>query len=434
MAEQIQNIGEAVSNFKFQISNSSQVVYPPIEESVPVETPVALQGWDIMSVKPVGEVALSQIESDVVFFTDKIPQFEKALSDLGIDVNKISDIQKVAGVELYMPGLTELAMNSPQIIAENNFSGGSAIPLVGLSLKAKQNIPSDIVFARTGGELIDYKIGIFVNKQGQVELKLNIVLGKPMELVIKPDQPAKRVTGYIFLKKTTIGQEKSQNKILGFISRISGAALIASMQNTALQKPDESLLVNKFAYTELDSGIFTASVLSPQNEGEYEISTVIEYKDILIDPKETKMTVIVNPEGYVYSQTSGGRLRIEGATVSLYWLNPPTDSGQVSKYELWPADKFLQKNPIITDETGKYSFLVPKGIYKLKVAALNYKDHESNLFEMKEEIAVSQNIELKKKLGLAGVLNWQNVVVTMLFVVIVLLGVIIIFFVKRSRK
>jgi hypothetical protein len=88
------------------------------------------------------------------------------------------------------------------------------------------------------------------------------------------------------------------------------------------------------------------------------------------------MTAIVNPEGYVFSQLADGRLRIKGASVSLYQLNPKTE-----QYEIWPAEQFLQKNPIVTDETGKYSFLVANGTYKLKAESLGYESYESEPFE-----------------------------------------------------
>ena len=472
LAQNIQIISQKV----FDVSkNIAQLIVPPfgrqpglqgmgpLAEAVPKSAPPVFQGWDIMTARPIGEIVLSPVEFDIAFFAEKFPQFEKTLAMFGIDVNKISDVQKVSGTELYLPGLTQTILTSAEILSINKFSVAQetpfpeliekteeqkrlvapgtfeinkfalaqAVPLADLTTEAKQKIPTDIVFARTGGELIDYKIGISVDKNGGVEQKIKTVLGKPIQLVIKPDQPAKRVTGFISLKKSAVGQN-NQNKtlnILSFISRISGAALIDSMQDAAQPKLDQSLLVNKFAYVELKGGIFTANINAPKNEGEYQISTVIEYKDILIDPKETKMAVIVNPEGYVYSQMPDGRLRIKGASVLLYWQNPET-----KQYEPWPAEKFLQKNPIVTDETGKYSFLVPKGTYELKATALNYENYESDSFEMNEEIAVNQNIEMKKKSGLFGWLNWQNFVVALLIIVVVLLSVIIVFFVKRSKS
>ena len=432
IAQQIQNIANEIASSFGGTPRNDEVAYPPIEESVPVEAPLPLQGWDIMGVRPIGGVALTPVESDVAFFAEKVPQFGQALTALGIDVNKISDVQKVVGSELYLPGLTQVVA-SPGDFEINKFAAVQGVPLADLSPEAKQKIPADIVFVRTGGELIDYKIGISVDAKGVAQQKIKVISGQPIQLVIKSDQPAKRVTGFISLKKSSASLREGQQPAEA-ISQSWAASLLQIASSLLAPRNDEktggeALLVNKFAYVELDTGIYTANITAPENEGEYEISTVIEYKDILLVPKEAKLTAIVNPEGYVYSQLPGGRLRIKGAAVSLYWLNTKTQ-----KYELWQADKFLQKNPIVTDETGKYSFLVPKGTYKLNVNAINYEAYESAPFEMNEEIAVSRDIELKKKAGLLGLFSWQNFVVALLFIVIVLLCVIIIFFIKRSKK
>ena len=256
------------------------------------------------------------------------------------------------------------------------------------------------MFARTAGELIDYSLAISVDKQGKVSQKINTVSGKTLELVVKPDMPASSVAGFITLKKAQVGVEK-QN-IFANIARLFTASVLGppSLEATARQGQGV-LLVDKFKYIETQPGVFTASVSAPTAEGEYEISTVIMPKDILMAPKETKMAVVVNPEGYVYSQTADGRLRLQGAKVSLLWQNPETN-----KFELWPADKFLQKNPLLTDDTGRYSFLVPKGIYKLKAEKTNYTSFESEPFEMKEDIVVNQNIELAKKSLWQSIINW----------------------------
>jgi hypothetical protein len=419
---------QEIANTLVPGQQESQITYPPIAESVPKQAPPVFQGWNIMEVKPLSELALTPVESDVSFFADRIPQFGKTLTELGVDVNSLNDISKITGTELYLPGLTQTVLTGPEILAINGFAAVQGVPLADLSTEAKQKIPTDIVFAKTGGELIDYNIAISVDKKGEVEQKITTVSGKPMELVIKPDQPASSVTGFVTLTKAQVGQQNTPN-VLGFVTRILTASIVSSLNTETPQDSSENaLLVKKFSYIEVEPGIFEANITAPATEGEYEISTVIVPKDILLAPKETKMAVIVNPEGYVYSQTPDGRLRIQGASVSLYWQDPVTN-----KYELWPAEKFLQKNPLKTDETGKYSFLVPKGTYKLKVETTNYTVFDSAPFEIKEDIAVNTNIELFKKAGLLGWLNWQNFVIALLFIVIILLCVIVIFFIKRSK-
>jgi len=462
LSQQVQNIANQIAQNIANVftPSSGQTNLPSIVESVPVNAPVALQGWDIMEVKPLSELALTPVESDIGFFADKIPQFKQTLSAFGIDVNNVNDVQKVIGTELYLPGLTQTVLTQAEILAINKFAeaptpapevGGKAeegkglvapgtlamngfasvqgVPLASLSPEARQKIPSDIVFARTGGELIDYSMAISVNSEGKVQQKIATVSAKPMELVIKPDQPASSVTGYITLTKAQVGQ-KDKPSVLGYMTKFLTASVASSVNEkkaTQNGSTENALLVNKFTYAETQPGIFIANISAPATEGEYEISTVIVPKDISIAPKETKMAVVVNPEGYVYSQTPDGRLRIQGASVSLYYLNTAT-----KEYEVWPADKFLQKNPVKTDETGKFSFLVPKGTYKIKVETGNYKIFESAPFEMKQDIAVNMNIELFKKTGLLSWLNLQNIIIALLIAVIILLFTIAIIFIKRS--
>jgi hypothetical protein len=472
---QVQNIANA---FKPN-AEKPKIKYPPITESVPEITPLALQGWNIMEVKPLSELSLTPISSNIAFFADKIPQFRDTLLAFGIDVNSLSDVQKVSGVELYLPGLTKAVLSKSEILAINKFEaapalsatemagasgtdktgieapgdiatnkfeqnepiggteigGGVAtgtkgienpgnlainkfaevqgVPLARLSSDALEKMPSDIVFVRAKGELIDYSMAISVDKAGEVQQKINTLAGKPMELVMKPDSPAKNVTGFITLKKITVG--KTQSNVLGYITKALTASLVDSTsQNVPATSTDNALLIKKFAYEEVSPGIYKASINAPNAEGEYDISTVIMYEDINIAPKETKMTAIVNPEGYVYSQMAEGRLRIKGVSILLQWLNP-----QTNKYETWPADKFLQKNPLLTDDTGKYSFLVPEGTYKIEAKAPNYTTFTSEPFVMKESIAVSKDIELFKKQGLFSWLNWQVVITFLLSVLII---------------
>ncbi len=428
------------------IEEQAQIVYPPIEESVTEEAPIALQGWNIMELKPINELALNPIESNVSFFSDKIPQFKETLAAFGTDINNISDVQKFSGVDLYLPGLTKIVLSPEEILAINKFESPDSligteidnninnsnqglnnlgeltlnqfasvqgVPLSKLSIDAQQRIPTDIVFVRSEGGLIDYSLAVSIDKTGGVVQKLNTTSGKTMDLVIKPEKPAKSVTGFISLKKFAVG--KTNANVLGYMTKILTASIIDSIDKDSDKNEKEgALLMNKFEYLEVSPGIFKATVNSPQAEGEYEISTIIAFEDINIAPKETKMTAIVNPEGYVYRQMADGRLRIEGVNVELHWLN-----SQTSNYELWPANEFLQKNPVLTDDTGKYSFLVPEGTYKIIIKDYRYATFESDPFTMKGDIAINQNIELFKKNDWLGWFNWQ-VMITLLLTLLIL--------------
>ena len=187
------------------------------------------------------------------------------------------------------------------------------------------------------------------------------------------------------------------------------------------------LIVQKFAYTEVKPGLFTAEINAPTPEGEYEINTIVAYKDQSVIPTETRLTALVDPEGYVYQKISGLQARIANTTVSLYWLNPNTN-----KYEIWQAGKFMQKNPVITDTTGNYSFLVPSGTYYLTAKAPNYYDYKSESFVIKENNSVAMDIELKAKK--VGWFNWVEVIAISLLVIIVLFCILIMVHIKGRNN
>ncbi len=139
------------------------------------------------------------------------------------------------------------------------------------------------------------------------------------------------------------------------------------------------------------------------------------------------MIVVVDPEGYVFEKLSDGReIRLSKAEVSIYWLNPETKS-----YEIWNAKNFRQVNPQTTDVTGRYSFLVPTGMYYLRAHLDSYGDYESKPFQVEESKGVFINIELKAKLAWLKVFNVENILLFGILGALVYLGVV---FTLRRRK
>ncbi len=432
-AEQTNTITQQITQLTQQVAEllgiqppAPQITYPPINESVPQETPEALQNLQVMSVNPLGDLNIAPVQSDIGFFADKLPQLKETLESLNIDTGKPADVEKLNQTELYLPGLTATVLPSS---AETNPEGqniGSAapvdaIPLVQLSASAINNIPTNMVFARTAGELIDFSPSLIIDAKGNAEQKITAISGQPLQLVIKPANPASRVTGLMTLTHPLTTLSKPHRNIL---AQLFGAALAAAQQ--PLEQSQSSalsgLLVQKFDYSEVRPGVFEAKINAPTAGGEYQVTTVVEYKDKSITPTETKMTTVVDPEGYVYKQTADGKLRIENASVSLYWLNPSK-----KEYELWPAERFLQKNPSLTDDTGKYSFMVPQGEYYLTVSAPGYASFKGNAFSVKEDNGVKLDIELKKINILPGWANWQLLVSVLLFIFVIILICILVY-------
>jgi hypothetical protein len=230
--------------------------------------------------------------------------------------------------------------------------------------------------------------------------------------MIKADKPVKSIKGYIVLK-STINDQSSGFKNLGlrFKGLLSALNFITPVNAAEIE---ERLVLLEFEYTDPDGdGIYTADIQAPAVEGEYEIITVIDHEDPELGAKEIRMITVIDPEGYIYEKVGDQELRIAEASIFAYWLNPQTKA-----YELWPAKRYQQENPQVTNKTGKYSFLVPEGIYYLEVQADGYKTYIGNPFEVRKGNGIHFNIELKHKYSLLKNIDWQTILVLLLAVLL----------------
>jgi len=351
---------------------------------VPKETPLAMQNkWDLLPTKAIERFVLAPLPREIRVLAQKFPELEKTFEQIG--VTKITDIEKLKTAELTLPGLEKL-----------------------------EEMPTEIVFAKTGGRLIDFSIALTVTEKGKPQQKITTVSGKPLQLAVKPDKPVKSIKGYIVFRS------KAQMSLFQMPFSSLGASLFFARPAFARlqEKPvrvEERLVLLEFEYTDPDGdGVYTADIQVPLVEGEYEIITVMDFEDGELGKKEIRLITVVDPEGYIYEKIKNQELRITGAIVSIYWLNSET-----KQYELWLAEEYQQENPQITNTTGKYSFLVPEGNYYLNVEAPGYLVYDGKPFQVKEGRGVHVNIELKTKYWWLKVVDWKTIL--LVFVIILLL-------------
>lgn len=77
-----------------------------------------------------------------------------------------------------------------------------------------------------------------------------------------------------------------------------------------------------------------------------------------------EVIILIDPSGYVYDDITGER--IEGATVTCEILED-------GNWVFWNAEDYGQINPQITDENGEYGWMVPEGIFRVKVDKEGYE-------------------------------------------------------------
>ena len=356
----------------------------PIEELVSKEAPLAFQGkWQLLLLPRKAEFVLAPLPKAIRNLAQKFPTLEKTFKETGIV--KITDVAKLKTVKLTLPGLKKI-----------------------------EQIPTEIVFAKTGGKKIDLSAALSITEKGEPQQKISTISGKPLQLAVKPDKPVKSVKGYLVFKS-----KASQPTSLEFPLNSLLASLIFA--NPVFAKPqekpvrvEEKLVLLEFEYTDPDGdGIYTAEIQAPVIEGEYEIITVMDFEDPELGKKEIRLTTVIDPEGYLYEKDGDKETRIPGAIISLFWLNPET-----KQYEIWPAKEYQQENPQTTDVRGTYSFLVPEGYYYLKAETPGYLVYDGKPFEVKEGSGIHINIELKTKYWWLKIIDWKTI---LLAAVIILL-------------
>lgn len=381
---------------------------PPVEEVVPEKAPTSMQGtWDILPTQPIKRFALSPLPQELRALAQKFPQFSKTLEEIG--VSKITDINKLVGATFTLPTLSQATGLAPISPEPGQIVIPTGIPLENLTDIAKEKIPTEIFFVKTGGGLVDYNATLSLNEQGRPQQQINILVSQPLQLIVKPDKPAKAIKGYLIFEQK---RARPSSRIKSS-SNLTASLLQEEIDISQTQKPTElkqALVLLEFDFSDPDNdGIWTAEINSPVVDGEYKIITVIDYQDQRIQPKELSLITVVDPEGYVFTTTQRGEVRIKDAKISLYWLDPETKS-----YQLWPAKDYQQVNPQITDSTGRYSFLVPEGTYYLEVEARGYSKYQSDNLEVKIERGIHINIELKPKIWWLQIIDWKTVIVIVL--------------------
>ena len=84
---------------------------------------------------------------------------------------------------------------------------------------------------------------------------------------------------------------------------------------------------------------------------------------------------------------------------------------------LWDTSKYNQDNPQTTDNTGKYSFLVPPGKYYITAEAKGYKSYKGDEFDVKEGTGVHFNIEMTENgPWFKALADWKMLIIIIFFI------------------
>ena len=274
-----------------------------------------------------------------------------------------------------------------------NYSSGAIIFATPKSLPDSKIIPEEII----------PEIPPKISPEIPSEI-IPLIPSQPQPPVIPPFIPEEKIeiADFSLKIKTDLGvmplniysqkqQESNEIKI------IKGAPLVISIPADKFKKEIKtvtaSITNDVFSSSYLlkadeKSKSFETVITAPLKKGKYNLILNVIYKDGTSDTVFTE--ILIDPYGYIYERIKNQELRITNAEVTLYKFN-----SSANEWQKWFAEKYKQKNPQITDETGEYFFMVPPGKYYLKVVKENYYSQETVEFEVIDEI-VNINIEIKE--------------------------------------
>lgn len=394
---------------------------PPVEEVVSRKTPRSMLGpWQLLNPKPIQKFVFAPLPKEFLALVDKLPSIKNTFSKVGI--NRFSDLQKLKSVKINLPGLNQvLALKAAPAMGLAAMEPFKSVPMSELPANLKKEIPTNIVFTRGANELVDFNVALTLSDKGHAVQKITAISGKALKLAIKPDHPVKSVRGYVIYKSRT---KESSSVLMPLATWFSSLVFAEPALAYPLEQPmEEKLVLQEFEYTDPDKdGIYTASIVAPVPEGEYEIITIMDYEDPDLGTRQVRLVTVIDPEGYVFEQIRDQELRVRGAVVSLYWLNKIE-----KRYELWPAGDYQQENPQVTDAKGSYSFLVPEGTYYLATEAPGYMPFEGKPFRVEQGTGVHYNIELKTRYWWLNMLDWRTIL-------LVVIGLFLVYNFYKDRK
>jgi hypothetical protein len=292
----------------------------------------------------------------IVNILNKYPELESKFKELSIV--SVSDIQKLANRPIEIPTI-------------NNIN----------------DLPSETVIAQSGNGTVPVVSSIVLANSGIIEQRLKTTVGSDIKFAIKPISKVKSVIGKIVLKRSLI------DTAIELPVSEQTASVFLSFKKAFGQETNE-LVLKTFAYTDNDNdGIYTADVALPETEGVYDVKTTIDYEDSKLGKKEVNIVAVVDEEGYVYEKIKGKEARLPDVTISI--MDAITNT-------LWNAKKYNQINPQITNETGKYAFILPKGKYYITAEHKDYEKYTSKTFEVKNSTGVYERISMQEKKWVFG--------------------------------
>ncbi|MEK7680430.1 MAG: hypothetical protein AAB348_00030, partial [Patescibacteria group bacterium] len=222
----------------------------PIETFVAKVTPPSLTGkWEYLDPEPTQRFVFAPLPKDFIALASKFPEVGNTFKRVGI--NRMSDIEKMKSVQMYLPGLTRaVGLLAPKLdITKPDSAKG--IPVADMTQSVKDKIPQEVIFAKAGGQMVDFKIALSLTAKGRAEQKISTISGKPLQLTVKPGKPVKRVRGFVVFRSKK-PQVRAEIQLKNLVSSLVFAEPALAYEQQVEVPTEEKLVLLEFEYTDPD--------------------------------------------------------------------------------------------------------------------------------------------------------------------------------------
>lgn len=179
-------------------------------------------------------------------------------------------------------------------------------------------------------------------------------------------EPATRVWSYVIYIGDVPDSREIINESHNIIERLFRMFFVQFAQAEGLS--------DRYEYEKMSPTQFKLKYTTPDKPGIYEFYTVVEYASSQTEVIRTDMVIVEFNGDTFKSNLIFGNWSPLSANVSLWSRNATTGEFEIAKIEEGKA------NPMISNEKGLYSFVVPQGDYLIRADKNGYYDFESKVF------------------------------------------------------
>ncbi len=257
-----------------------------------------------------------------------------------------------------------VSTNTLPTFSERAFSVGYPFtPFVSfgnLTLIQKKKFPPKIFFVRD--EQWQHEYALEPMSDGSYP-RAQVWRSGEVEILVRFLQPTKKVSGYI--------------------------VPVPSTSTPAMQIPVQSVIASTFVFSPTDESGFLVARLPVAAIGENStLVTTVEYTKAGVEP-EVLFLSLSHPAGHVLLENNKP---VEGAVVTLYQLNPNTNS-----FTPWVAPATAMPNPQLTAKNGEYFFNAPPGVYRLEVHHDDFSPFTSTNITLAFDQAIKNDFVIKPR-------------------------------------